>query len=189
MIRLSYKPGVSWQPNHVRDYLQELRKMSGSGLVAYAWVAELQKRGVVHYHIFMVVLRGTNVPTPDKSGMWPHGSTKIETGKSPYYLVTYLGKEYQKDFGQMSITYPGMRSFAVWANKDFFKVSDYWVFRLSSLPMWLDKLISSVDDFVGLYPYRLRGVGWVLKVPLHVRRGKLYKKYNYITSDWVVDSF
>ena len=35
---------------------------------------------------------------PDKSGMWTFGSSNIATAKSYFYICTYLGKEYQKDF-------------------------------------------------------------------------------------------
>ncbi len=189
MIGLSYRPGVKWEANHIRDYLQKLRKKAGDGLISYAWVAELHKSGIVHYHLYVVVVRGTDVPTPDNSGMWPHGDSNIQTGKSPYYLVVYLSKDYQKDFGLMSQTYKGMRAFAVWVNKSFFGVTNYWRFRLTALPMWLEKLISPIQDWEGLYPSRVPGVGWQLIIPRHLRRGKPYRPIEVFTSDWVIDSF
>ena len=42
-------------------------------------MAELQERGAVHYHLIAWVPRHLSVPKPDKSGMWRHGSSRIET--------------------------------------------------------------------------------------------------------------
>jgi hypothetical protein len=58
------------------------------------------------------VKTGTKVPVPDKSGMWKKGMSRIETARSPFYLVAYLGKEYQKNFDNMP---KGCRVFGIGA--------------------------------------------------------------------------
>jgi hypothetical protein len=47
-----------------------------------------------------MVERGTDFPMPDKSGMWRHGLSKIETARTAFYLVKYVGKGYQKDLSK-----------------------------------------------------------------------------------------
>lgn len=111
MLTLTYKPGQSWQPNDIRDFMSSLKRLLGARLYGYAWVAELQARGAMHYHVICYVRRGTLIPRPDTSGMWSHGLTKIETAKSPYYVLKYTGKEAQKDYSKFP---PGARSFAVY---------------------------------------------------------------------------
>jgi hypothetical protein len=186
MLGFTYRVGEEWKPNDFRDFLRRYRRYLGGGLLAYAWVSELQERGVVHYHLIILVKRGTDVPYPDKAGFWKFGSTKVISAKSPFYLVTYLKKQYQKDYGKMAEKYRGMRCFAVWADNDQFNKLDFWLFRLTALPMWLEILVSAIEDWCGLYPYRISGVGWCVKVPRHMRKG-IYKKYNVMTSDWIMD--
>jgi hypothetical protein len=50
-------------------------------------------------------------PYPDEAGLWPYGSTRVEVARSPFYLITYLKKEYQKDFSRFP---KGIRAFAVY---------------------------------------------------------------------------
>lgn len=115
MITLTYKGVNDWQPNDITDYVKSLRARLGTNLVTYAWVAELQRRGAIHYHMIVIVKRGTNIPRPDKSGMWNHGSTSRDTAKSVFYLVTYLGKEYQKNFSEFP---HGARCFGIGVFED-----------------------------------------------------------------------
>jgi hypothetical protein len=112
---LTYAPEYNWEPNHVREFMLSYKKVLGQNLIAYAWVAELQKRGAVHYHIMLVVPDclsiGDDLPYPDDAGLWSYGFTRIERARTPFYLVTYLGKEYQKDFSRFP---KGIRVFAVY---------------------------------------------------------------------------
>lgn len=97
MIGLTYRAAGDYRPGHLVAYLKSLKQMLGEKLLAFAWVAELQERGAVHYHLVLVVKKGTRIPLADKSGMWPHGSSSTMTVRSPYYLVKYTGKKKQKD--------------------------------------------------------------------------------------------
>ena len=95
MLTLTYAPEYQWEPNHVREFMLSYKKVLGENLLAYAWVAELQKRGAVHYHIMLVVPEylsiGDDLPYPDEAGLWSYGFTRIERARTPFYLVTYLG--------------------------------------------------------------------------------------------------
>jgi hypothetical protein len=155
MIRLSYVGVDDWRKLHVSEFMQKVRKGLGENLQAYAWVAELQKRGAVHYHVLLLVKKGTNIPVPDKCGWWEHGSTRIETARSPYYIVTYTGKKYQK-FGKFP---KGMRMFAVWIKPGVITSAAMWMFRLSSLPKWLCEDIWKDGAFLKM-PKRVKGGGW-----------------------------
>lgn len=99
MVTLTYRRGCDYKPGHIGDYLRNLKKRLGSALYAFAWVAELQKRRAVHYHVILVVEPGSDIPMPDKKGYWTHGMSKIETAKTAFYLATYAGKQYQKSIG------------------------------------------------------------------------------------------
>lgn len=108
-----------WRPEHISRYLDALRKWhyarTGSKKVRYAWVAELQQRGVIHYHV-IVWLDGGLVPPKgdrpwkhgkDKVGltrweppMWPHGMTRRDKSTAPVaYLMKYASKVESKNVG------------------------------------------------------------------------------------------
>jgi len=119
MVTLTYRRVQDYRPGHMNYYLKNLKQMLGDGLLAWAWVAELQERGAVHYHLVLVVFQGTNIPMPDVSHkasngrtykpMWSHGRSNMRTAKTSFYLVTYTGKESQKDLSR----YPkGCRMYA-----------------------------------------------------------------------------
>ena len=101
MVRLSYVGVEDYQPGHINIYMKRLKERLGDKLLAWAWVAELQARGAVHYHVLVVVPRGTSFPLPDASGMWRHGSSNVQTARAgAWYLVKYVGKAYQKDLSK-----------------------------------------------------------------------------------------
>jgi hypothetical protein len=59
----------------------------------YVWVAELQKRGAIHYHLAIWLPLRLQLPKFDKRGWWPHGMTQTVIGRAPIgYLMKYLSK-------------------------------------------------------------------------------------------------
>lgn len=155
MITLTYTGVDDWKPGHIRDFMLSARKRLGSALLAYAWVAELQRRGAVHYHVLFLVKAGTDIPKPDTCGWWLFGSTRIETARTPFYILTYTGKEYQK-----SGFFPkGLRMFAVWIGEGVVDGGSRWLFRLSALPGWLETKAFSIGN-VGAKFRRVPGGGW-----------------------------
>jgi hypothetical protein len=95
MVTTTYRPGVEWNPDHIPAFFHRLRSWaSRRGVtVPYVWVAELQARGAVHYHILVWLPKGLTLPKPDKRGWWPHGLTRVEWARRPVgYLAKYTSK-------------------------------------------------------------------------------------------------
>jgi len=160
MVTLTYADRHGWRKNHIRDYLVHMRKILNKNLLGYAWVAELQERGAVHYHVLFLVCNGANVPMPDKSGLWSHGLSRVETARSVFYIVKYTQKALHTDKN-----FPrGLRLFAVWVSKEIVSADDRWAFRLSSLPTWLkfEVIDLYLSDGLKIFPTRRKGGGWFL---------------------------
>lgn len=96
MVTLTYAgTNADWQPRHVSEFIKHARQWLQRRDVRfrYVWVAELQKRGVIHYHVAIWLPAGINLPKPDQCGWWPHGMTRIETARAAVpYLMKYLSK-------------------------------------------------------------------------------------------------
>jgi hypothetical protein len=97
MITLTYAPGRDWCSDHVRDFLKRIKAWAARNGVdhfPYTWVAELQERGAVHYHVLLWLPRRLLVPKADKRGWWPHGSTRTEAVKQTAvgYVAKYASK-------------------------------------------------------------------------------------------------
>ncbi|SFA98612.1 hypothetical protein SAMN04515620_1114 [Collimonas sp. OK607] len=95
MVTLTYEVD-SWDKKHMGAYLTNVRnwmfRRTGEKL-KYVWVAEMQKRGVIHYHVLYWMPRGITMPKADKQGWWPHGSTKTEKANKPVaYAMKYASK-------------------------------------------------------------------------------------------------
>jgi hypothetical protein len=92
---LTYGPDAKWEPKQIRRYLDAMRKIveRRGHTVRYLWVAELQQRGAVHYHILFWLPWGVKLPKPDQ-GYWPHGMSNIQKcrGNGVGYLLKYVSK-------------------------------------------------------------------------------------------------
>ena len=105
LVTLTYKgTNANWRPEQISRYLDCLRnwhyKKTGSKKVRYAWVAELQERGVIHYHVVVWLPPGLAIPKPDKSGWWPHGMSNRKEATAPIaYLMKYVSKTDSKNIG------------------------------------------------------------------------------------------
>ena len=104
-----------WKPRHVSDYIRCVRswfkqRCPGQRL-RYVWVAELQKRGVLHYHAVFFLPEGVSMPPADKRGWWPHGMSNTLKATAPVaYLMKYASKTDSKNIGGFP---RGARIFAV----------------------------------------------------------------------------
>jgi hypothetical protein len=136
MVGLTYRPGLDYQPNDIRDFMSKVKRKLGINLLGYAWVAELQQRGVLHYHVLLYLKKGTRFPLPDKAGWWPHGSSSVSSAKSPYYVLSYTKKRYQKDYDKFPV---GARAYAVWIQERILSVN----LRLLSLKKWERGIVES----------------------------------------------
>ena len=105
MTTLTYRgDNRSWESDHMTKYINCVRnwyKRLTSKKLRYVWVAELQERGVIHYHCVFWLDRGVTMPKADKRGWWPHGMTKTEKAIKPIgYLMSYLSKIETKNVAQ-----------------------------------------------------------------------------------------
>ena len=100
-VTLTYRDADGWSPVHMTRFVDRVRvwlRRAGADLRC-VWVAELQKRGAMHYHLVIWLPRRLRMPRPDKRGWWPHGSTKVETARSPIgYLLKYASKGSEGEF-------------------------------------------------------------------------------------------
>jgi len=99
MVCLTYADASAWRPGHLAEFFHRVKAyLSRRGLrPRYVWVAELQQRGAVHYHVLFFLPRGLTLPKPDKQGWWTHGSTEIQWArKAVGYLAKYASKLTQK---------------------------------------------------------------------------------------------
>jgi hypothetical protein len=194
MITLTYAKAEDWQPKQITRYTKFLRRFLGDSLYSYAWVAELQERGAIHYHIVVYVESGVKVPHPDKPVghknfiAWSHGLSNVKTCKKPAYLVSYLGKEKQKDFHKFPL---GARAYGVYVSLEFksfvlgykkFKMLPNWLQNnlLEIFPVDSETAISSAIDskkiqINDLLNVQIRLCDWV----------KVYEKTKRFEGNWV----
>jgi hypothetical protein len=158
MITLTYKDANAWQPRDIRKFLNRWL-MRYQEIIGYAWVMEMQKRGAPHYHVIIAVPKGFKFDAyPDLSGAWEKGMTRVETARSPYYLLKYTGKEYQKEFEK----YPkGARLYATCIRRKklhLIEFREYWKYRLSSLSGYYRDLFERLSS--RLTDDDLKAMGW-----------------------------
>jgi hypothetical protein len=138
MIRLSYDfkgtmiEAQRLEVGDIRKFMQSMRQRLGSRLRAYAWVAEVHLDGTLHYHVCVVYKGYLSMPDrafwgKDASGrrvfynrMWKKGCTHTEFNvRSAYYMASYTGKSYQKDYTKLP---DGYHAWAVFISDDALKM-------------------------------------------------------------------
>jgi hypothetical protein len=154
MLTLTYAEAGDWHGRHVSDLLVHIRKwLKRKGhTLRYVWVAELQKRGAVHYHVCLWLPKGLTLPKPDKQGWWPHGFTNIKWARSAVkYCMKYVSKLESKD-----VRFPrGMRLHGSGGLEADARTTKTWTF----MPLWLQRQTTPLCK-VG----RVQGGGWVSRV-------------------------
>lgn len=95
MVTLTYDADNAWRARHISGFIQCARdwhRRRGHRM-RYVWVAEMQERGAVHYHVIFWLPRGLHMPKPDKRGWWPCGSSRIEAARHAVgYVAKYASK-------------------------------------------------------------------------------------------------
>lgn len=105
-ITLTYRSGVPWEPRHISDCLQHLRKWlkrTYGAVLAYEWVMENKVRksgaekGRVREHMHLVLWLPVGVSLDDLKldarGYWPHGMTNAVRAIAPVnYVMKYASK-------------------------------------------------------------------------------------------------
>lgn len=152
MVTLTYRgDNTQWKPTHLTEATNRFRiwcRRRGIGC-RYVWVAELQERGVIHYHLIAWLPLHERMPMWDRRGWWPHGMTRTERARNAVpYLLKYLSKDASKSFG----SFPrGARLYGVGGLDPALRRARAWLNRPSFV-----QGNSSIDD-----PWkRAKGGGW-----------------------------
>lgn len=149
MLTATYADAADWRPRHLSDLLKHVRRwLQRRGYsMQYVWVAELQERGAIHYHVGLWLPEGVKIPKPDKQGWWEHGSTRIEAARDAVgYLMSYLSK------GGDHLKLPdGARMHGSGGVEHSLRRARRWL----SMPAWVQARADSLDDWRPAF-----GGGW-----------------------------
>lgn len=142
-ITLTYAEDGDWNPGHVTEFQKRVREhLRRRGLrLRMIWVAELTKRGRVHYHAMVWLPRGTRLPKPDQQGWWVHGSSRIEAAHAP---AGYLSKYLSKGADGIGRFPKGLRTYAVLG----LDAAQRRVVRWWAAPGWVREAFDGPDDDV-----------------------------------------
>lgn len=138
LVTLTYRGVDDWRPDHATRAIERYRRWCKSHgyECIYVWVAELQSRGAVHYHLIAYLPQGVRMPFWDRppssraKAFWSHGMTNVEQARNPVgYLTKYLskmGKYHQfprgcRTHGFGGLTDTHLREIRSWSNLP------YWV--------------------------------------------------------------
>lgn len=180
MLTLTYRDVDGFEPRHISELLKRIRHWldrRGQSF-HYVWVAELQQRGALHYHVLIWLPKGLTLPKPDKQGWWPHGSTRIEWARHPVgYLIKYASKFDIKE---------GLPKGARLHGSGGFDQAAKQIRRWFNLPTWLKSCAGVGSRFV-----RVKGVGLVTadtgvcvqspwRVSIHAGRVFANKVFEYV---------
>ena len=164
MITLTYKNSEDWKPHHMGKFTKWLKRNLGDSLKSYAWVAELQERGAMHYHLIAYVSKETNIPFPDKAYGnknfvgWPYGHSKVENARVGQYLASYVSKEHQKDYYRFP---KGARGFSIYVSssvelKRLFKA----YMNDKKKPLWITSDFPNIDFLSNETSFKKIGGKW-----------------------------
>jgi len=160
-VTLTYKGVDDWKADHMSKAIQGFRdwcKLRGYPC-RYTWVAELQGRGAVHYHLLAWLPRGAKMPKWDrrtctptgkkKTAWWPHGMTNVQVAKAGVgYLMKYLSK-----LGALTKFPKGLRLYGVGGLNSTGRAVRSWL----NLPEWV-KAAHGVGEVVR------KKIGFVLRL-------------------------
>jgi hypothetical protein len=135
-VTLTYRPGVEWSARHMSDALKAYRYWCKRTGVAcrYTWVAELQGRGAVHYHMLVWLPKGVSMPKWDvaqgkRAAFWQHGMSNTQKAKAGVgYLMKYLSK-----LGELTRFPKGLRLYGIGGLNEAGKRVRSWL----NLPEWV----------------------------------------------------
>lgn len=165
-VTLTYRPGVDWAVEHIANALQRarvwLKRQCGQKL-RYTWVAELQKRGAVHYHLIIYLPKRLSMPKWDKKGWWPHGMTNTQVSKTGVgYLMKYVSK--LSPFHNFP---KGMRLYGIGGLNPEARAIRSW----HNLPEWVKQEHGVGDVKRAKAGFVVRETGEILESPWIVLRG------------------
>jgi len=173
-VTLTYRGVGDWDSKHMSKAMQGFRDWCKVRRIPckYTWVAELQGRGAVHYHLLAWLPPGYRMPkwdrrtvTPSGRRMacwWPHGMTNVQVAKAGVgYLMKYLSK-----LGELTRFPKGLRLYGIGGLNQSGRAVRSWL----NLPEWV-KLSYGVGEIKKLARgYLVRATGEILEPAYSVCR-------------------
>lgn len=168
-VTLTYVRDDQWKPDHIKVAMAAYRRFCKAAKIhcRYTWVAELQTRGAVHYHLLAWLPAGVQMPHWDRARgnrleFWPHGMTNTEVAKSGVgYLMKYLSK-----LGELTKFPKGLRLYGVGGLTETGRSVRQWF----NLPAWV-KLSHGVGEVSRrTFGFVHRVTGEVLQCPYRCDR-------------------
>lgn len=103
MATLTYRKSVEPAAKHISKCMDAVNKWFARKYgylpkivrpqLRYTWVAELTRKGKLHYHVLFFLPPGRKLPMFDRSGFWKHGMTKLEFARhASAYMAKYASK-------------------------------------------------------------------------------------------------
>lgn len=172
MATLTYRELVQFDRKQITEYCRRQSQiLRRKGIEhAYAWVVEMQRRGVPHYHVLWWVPKGCRLSKPDqvavgaRAPLWPHGSTRVELARRCGYIVKYATK-----FDSGVPVPRGSRLFGIGGTCRAWRRIAIW----NAHPSWV-RDCSTEGDLIR----RCKGGGW-----LNFSTGELYPaRYRFVLS-------
>lgn len=174
--RLSYAADVKPAAQDMRQLWGKVRKWfdrqvkgypkSSKPRFRFCWVAELTKKGRVHYHFILFLPPDMKVPFFDKCGWWPHGSTRVEfiTENTTQSTAGYCAKYISKATGGR--TFPkGLRTHGVGGlTRDEASAKRY-----HCAPTWVREHFDKDEQ-----PRPMQGGGWFSRVTGQIQTSPYY---------------
>lgn len=164
-VTLTYRGVDDWSPKHISACMNAAREWCRrqGAILRFLWVAELQKRGALHYHIVIWLPRSLSLPKFDKRGWWPHGFTNVQLVKSSAvaYVMKYVSKSTPLH------RFPkGARIYAFGGLEQVLRRVTGWI----NLPEWI-KLTHGVGEVVRkAFGFVVRATGEIMSSPYEVKR-------------------
>ena len=169
--RLSYASDVAPKPQDMRTLWSKVRKWFERQVKHYpkesrprfrfVWVAELTKRGRVHYHYIAFLPPAMKLPMFDRCGWWPHGSTRVQrvTFGGVNGVAGYCAKYISKATNGRSFP-KGMRIHGVGGlTKDEASAKRY-----HCAPQWVREYFEKDEQ-----PRPMPGGGWWSRISGHIQ--------------------
>lgn len=143
-VTMTYEGVDDWASDHISASVERFRQWCRRAGVPcrYTWVAELQARGAVHYHLLAWLPVGVRMPHWDtavgkRPAMWAHGMTNTQEARSGVgYLMKYLSK-----LGEFHRFPKGLRLYGIGGLDATGKACRQWF----NLPAWA-KCLGGVGD-------------------------------------------
>ena len=160
-VTLTYRGVNDWQPDHIKKAINAYRRFCKLASIPcrYTWVAELQKRGAVHYHLLCWLPHGVRMPLWDKpcksrDAFWSHGMSNTQKSTAGVgYLMKYLSK-----LGELTIFPKGLRLYGIGGLNEQSRKTRAWY----NFPQWVKNSFGVGEVTRGKHGFMVQDTGEIL---------------------------